>query len=332
MSFIYVTANGATVGIDGGHIEVRYTDGRIDKFPKYVVEGISIFGKSQLTATCIQFCMENGIQVSFFTQAGRYYGKLSSARLSDIDRLRKQMKVTENEEFSLEIAKKIMCAKINNQYVVVKRYMKGQSEKKKTLLFPMRNARRKVPFAKTLQQVMGYEGISARTYFSMLSDIVNENFRFNGRNRRPPNDPFNAMLSFGYSLLTKEVFGEIENRGLNAYVGFIHSERDRIPALACDLVEEWRAIIVDSAVMSLIQGNEVKTDMFMTDKTQCQMDSKMIKILLAKIEKKMHTRMHYLPYIQKEVTFREAIWFQISRLAKAIETGNPDIYFPIYIR
>lgn len=221
MSFIYVTANGATIGIDGGHIEVRYLDGKIDRFPKYIVEGVSIFGKSQITTACMQFCMENDIQVSFFTQSGRYYGKLSAARNSNIDRTRKQIKVADDEEFSLKIAKRIMHAKINNQYVVAKRYMRGQKEKKKVLLFPMRDARRKIEDAKTLHQVMGYEGISARTYFFALSDVINERFQFNGRNRKPPRDPFNAMLSFCYSLLTKEILGQIENRGLNAYIGFI---------------------------------------------------------------------------------------------------------------
>ena len=332
MSFIYVTANDATIGINGGHIEVRYGDGSVEQFPKYTVEGISLFGKTQITSACMQFCMENDILVSFFTQAGRYYGKLSPARISSIDRLKNQIKATEDESFSLAIARKIMYAKINNQYVVAKRYMKEEKEKKKEILFPMRNARRKVISAQDLNQIMGYEGFSAKTYFSVLSEQIDENFSFQGRTRRPPKDPFNAMISFGYSLLLKEVIGEIENRGLNAYIGFIHSERDRLPALACDLMEKWRAVLVDTNVMSLIQGHEVQKEQFIIKENYCEMDSKIIKILLGKLETKMHTRMQYLSYLQKEVTFREAIWFQISRLAKAIDHREPDFYDPICIR
>ena len=124
----------------------------------------------------------------------------------------------------------------------------------------------------------------------------------------------------------------IENRGLNAYIGLIHSERDRLPALACDLMEEWRAILVDATVMGLIQGHEVQREQFIIDDNYCEMDNKVIKILLGKLETKMHTRMHYLSYLQKEVTFREAIWFQISRFAKAMDQREPAFYSPICIR
>lgn len=118
----------------------------------------------------------------------------------------------------------------------------------------------------TLKEIMGYEGNAAREYFCGLSKIIKPEFSFKGRNRMPPKDPFNSLISLGYTLLLHEAYGEIENKGLSPYCGYLHSDHERHPTLASDLMEEWRAVIVDSVVLSLIQGNEISPDDFYTDK------------------------------------------------------------------
>ena len=126
--------------------------------------------------------------------------------------------------------------------------------------------------------------------------------------------------------------GELENRGLNAYAGFLHEDRQGHAALASDLMEEWRPVIVDSTVMSLIQGHEIHTDMFEISDNECRMNREAMSILLNALEKKMYTENGYLSYISKPVTFRQGIWHQTEKLAKALETGNFMIYEPIEIR
>ncbi len=332
MCFVYVSENGAMVGVTGGHLTITHNDDSVEKIPKNTVDGLSIFGKSSMTAAAIQFCLENGVPVSFLTQAGRYIGRLSSAYNVNIHRQRRQFEIDEKDEFALEIARKIVHAKINNQMVVAKRYLYNMDYSLNDMMIQLHSSRKKALFAQDRHELMGLEGIASREYFSIIKKVIVTDYEFSGRNRRPAIDPFNSMLGFGYSLLTKEIYAEIENRGLNAYVGLLHLDKSGHPALASDMIEEWRATIVDSVVLSLIQGHEVGIDEFDVVEGKCVMSDTSRKKLLIKLEKRMHTPMQYLKYIDKPVTFRQAIWHQAERMAVAIEKHMPEYYEPVCIR
>lgn len=332
MCFVYVSENGASIGIIGGHMTITHKNNSVEKIPKNTVDGLSIFGKSCMTSAAIQFCLENSIPVSFLTQAGRYMGQLSPAYNVNIHRQRKQFGISENDKFAMDIARRIVAAKINNQIVVVKRYLHNTEYDADSMLYHLYNSRKKAFYADDRNELMGLEGIASREYFSILRELIEKDFGFSGRNKRPATDPFNAMLGFGYSLLTKEIYAEIENRGLNAYVGLLHRDKAGHPALASDMIEEWRATIVDSVVLSLIQGHEIRLDEFVVEDGRCIMSDAARRVMLIKLEKRMHTPMQYLKYIDKPVTFRQAIWHQAERMAMTIETGNPNLYMPVYIR
>ena len=332
MSFVYITEHGCTLGVDGGLLIIRHTDGSEEFIPKELVEGISIFGRSNMTNSCMKYCLENDIKVGFFNASGKYYGALNPVPSLSLERVKKQLQCTENEKFSLEMAKKLIRAKVNNQLVVAKRYVRGKEISVKEELFPIRNARRKIPYVETKSILLGYEGSSSRCYFSVLGKIINPDFLYIKRTRRPATDPFNAMLNVGYSLLLKEICGQLENRGLLCCAGFLHTGHDKIPALACDMMEEWRSVIVDAAVLSLIQGNEVDISMFECTESSCRLNKMAMKKLLAKLEKKMYTESQYLSYISSPMTFRQALWHQANRMAKAIEAQNVDLYCPVILR
>lgn len=149
----------------------------------------------------------------------------------------------------------------------------------------------------------------------------------------PPRDPFNAMISFGYTILMSEIVGELENRGLTPYGGFMHQDRERHPSLASDLLEEWRAVIVDAVVMSLIQGHELEVDDFEIDEIGgMRLKKEPKKIFLEKLEMKMQSENNYLAYVSSKTSFRHAIWLQVGELVKAIEAGDFNKYEPIVIR
>lgn len=112
---------------------------------------------------------------------------------------------------------------------------------------------------------MGYEVNAAREYFKALSSLIKKEFYFHGRSKRPPKDPFNSKISLEYTILMYEIVGELENKGISPYIGFMHSDIERHPTLASDLLEEWRSVIVDAIVMSLIQGNEIGIELFWRD-------------------------------------------------------------------
>ena len=334
MSLLYVIEDGAQIGIDGGVIKIIRKDKSITKVPKETVEAINIYGNSQLSTQCIQFCLKRGISVTFFSKTGSYFGRLVSTGHINVKRQKKQVFLSEEERFSIGLSKKIIDAKINNQIVLAKRYLRNSKLDEKEAIFQMQNAKYKLSVANSIEQIMGYEGIASKYYFQILSDIVDDEFKFHGRNRRPPKDPFNSMLSFGYMILLYELYGEIENRGLNPYVGFLHQDRENHPTLASDMMEEWRAIIVDAVVMSLTQGHEISSHDFYFDEETggCILDKDGMKIFLNKLENKFHSETKYVQGIEGRMSFRRAIWHQIGFLVKAIENEDVDLYQPIKIR
>lgn len=331
MAFVYVVEHGSVVGIDGGSMTIKC--GEIEnKIPKETIEGVSIFSKSQMTGQCIQFCLENNIRISYFTSAGRYLGSALPACSASAERIRKQVQCVADDEFALTLSKKIIEAKINNQLVNLKRHIRYSKLDPKENLFHIRNARRHAAEVETKRVLMGYEGIASCSYFKIISELLNDSWKFRRRVQRPAKDPFNVMLNLGYSLLMKEIVGELENRGINPYIGILHSGHDNCPALACDLIEEWRPVIVDSTVMSMAEAGDITPDMFEMECDRCVMSSAGIKLLLSKIEEKMYTEQKYLEYISKPMTFRQAIWHQAEKMGKAIDNDNPLVYSPIKIR
>lgn len=333
MSYLYINESGATVGIEGNRFTVKYKDGMIKSVPEETLEGITILGNAQITSGCMKECLERGIPVSYFSKGGRYYGRLMSTGHIKAELQRKQAALYD-KPFALELAKRIICAKMQNQLVVARRYAKscdveiGDVEKMLTICIA------KARQASGLEQLMGYEGTGAKYYFDGLSRCVEEDFTFKGRSKRPPLDAFNSMLSLGYSILMNEVYGAIEVKGLNPYFGFMHRDAEKHPTLASDMMEEWRAVLVDATVMSMVNGHEIGIDEFYTDieTPGVYMEKDGLKKYLNKLEKKFQTENRYLSYVDYAVSFRRGISLQMSQLVRAITTENAEAYQPIRIR
>ena len=332
MCFVYVVRHGATLGINGGLLTIKYPGAPSEEIPKGLVEGISIFAKVVMTSSFSNYCMSNGIKVGFFSKDGVYKGCLSGIDCSGADKIRKQVILSTEEAFQLDFAKRVVGSKINNQVVVAKRYS-SKLERTSGLIEKLRYIRKnKVEQCSTVAQILGYEGVASRYYFNCLSQAVGEDFRFHSRTRRPAKDPFNVMLNIGYSVLSKEIYGELVNRNINPYIGFIHKDKPGHAALVSDLIEEWRPVIVDSTVMNMISRHEVDIDDFLIENGKCTITDNALKIYLSKLENKMQTKSKYLKYIDKEVSFREAIWHQADRLSRTIDRGNVALYQPINVR
>ncbi len=332
MSCLYVNEQGATIGIDAGRVYVKYKGGMEKYIPVATLEAITIFGNVSITSACIAECLKRGISVDYFSTNGSYYGKLVSTRHTNVFRLKQQISRFEDESFSLQLAKKIIKAKVSNQIVVAKRYCKNSLESEKEIT-NMKLLKAKIDFSESISQLMGYEGNAAKSYFSALSNIINPNFSFNGRNRQPPKDKFNSMISLGYTLLMYDIYNEIENHFLNPYVGFMHADSERHPTLASDLMEEWRAILIDSMVLSLIQGNEILPEHFINGEDGgVYLTRDGMKIFIKKFETKMKVETNYLSYVDYRTSFRRALSLQTGQIVKCIEENSTDYYEPVYIR
>ena len=318
MGYLFVTESSAKVSFEENTFSVKKQDGDITKIPAETLESISFFGNPQMTTQCMQQCMKRGIPVSFYSKGGQYFGRLESTGHVNVERQRRQC----------------VRAKIHNQIVVLDRYGRSRQMNVQEATQNMKILERKVFTCTSIDQIMGYEGAAARYYFSTLGRLVESDFRFEKRSRRPPKDAFNSMLSLGYSMLMNEIYGKLENRGLNPYFGFMHQDREKHPTLASDLMEEWRAVIVDAVVMNLINGHEIKIEQFSYDTygNGVFLNRDAMKIFSNKMEKRMGTDNSYLKHIEYRVSFRRSLELQIDSLIHAMQEEDMDLYQPVRIR
>lgn len=333
MSYLYVSEQGARIGVDGGYITVQMKNDLLRKIPSETLENISLFGNVSITTQAMQRCLKLGITLNFFSSNGRYYGHLTPTARCRITRQRKQFAMMEEDNFVQAFTREILGAKIHNQKVVLKRYLTKQTPEILEAVKQIENAERKLCRCESLDEMKGYEGIAARYYFTALSEIIEPDFKFFGRNRMPPKDPFNSMLSLGYTLLMHEIYGLIEGHGLNAYAGFLHQDREKHPTLASDLMEEWRAVIVDSVVLSLIQGHEIPIDGFQDDHETggILLMNDTFRIFVRKYEKKLRSEIRYLQSEGRQ-NYRALLNQQVLLFAKAIDEEDPEIYKAVRIR
>ena len=330
MSLLYLEEQGATVGIEANRIKIVAAD-FTRSVPLEAVEGITVLGHIQLTTPCIEMCLKKGIPVSFFSKGGKYFGRLQSTGHVNVERQRQQCKLYDSV-FSVELAKQILRGKIYNQRILLSRYARSKKVDVEKNLIEMKNYISKIENCPTVLSIMGYEGQSAKEYFDGLSRVIEPDFTFHGRNRRPPKDPFNSLISLGYSILMNEIYVKLEERGLNPYFGFIHRDQEKHPTLASDLMEEWRPVIVDSLAMSLLNGHEMTKEHFQWDYDNpgCFLTHDGMKIFLNKFEKKLRTEVQYLP--GSALSFRRARTHQVNLLIQAVETEDAKLYEPICIR
>ena len=336
MSILYISEYGERISIKDGCFVVDLKGGAKRTIPQETLESVMVIGSVEITTQCMKECLKRGIVITFLSKYGKYFGRLTSTEYHNAYRLKNQVYLSDDREFRLNFSKKIQQAKIHNQLVILKRYIRNYvdladiDEECKYMLLSKKNIKN----AKSIEEVMGYEGIAARYYFAALSKLVWRDFKFTGRSRRPPKDPFNAMLSFGYTIIFYEIFAELENRCINPYIGFMHEVKNNHPALISDLLEEWRAVLVDSLVLSLIRGNEILIKEFDKDRETgaVVISDNGIKIMIRKLEKKMNSNMNYFDFLSEPTSFRKGIWWQVKNLAKCIDEHDADLYSPLMIR
>ena len=254
---LVVQTPGAMVGQSGGEFTVSLKGDVLRKMPVHQLRSIYIYGAVQLTAQAIQTALEEEIDVAYFAPSGRFLGMLRGLPASGVDARLGQYTLFQQPFARLRLASEAIRAKIHNQRVLLMR----NGESPDGVLRELARLRDATAEAATLDELLGIEGTAAHMYFqqfpTMLKDRAAWAFDFNGRNRRPPRDPINSLLSLGYSMLAKELAGVCHAVGLDPFLGFLHQPRYGRPALALDLMEEFRPLIADSVALSLINRGEL---------------------------------------------------------------------------
>ena len=254
---LVVQTAGTMIGQSGGEFTVSVKKEVLRKLPLHQVRAIYIYGAVQLTAQAVQTALEEEIDVAYFAPSGRFLGLLRGLPTSGVDARLGQYELFKQPFTRLRLASEAIRAKIHNQRVLLMR----NGEPPDDVLRELARLRDATDEAASIEELMGLEGTAAHLYFqqfpTMLKDRADWAFDFNGRNRRPPRDPVNALLSLGYSMLAKELAGVCHAVGLDPFLGFLHQPRYGRPALALDLMEEFRPLIADSVALSLINRGVV---------------------------------------------------------------------------
>lgn len=257
---LVVQTKDAYVGVNGGNIEVRLNGETVSKHPIHQLSSVSLYGAIQISAQAQQLLLEASVPISWFSPVGRFIGITHGLSSSGVDARLGQCMLWHSPDMRLSIAKEIIRAKIHNQRVMLMRNGQASAQALKN----MAQLRDSCAIQSTLASLRGIEGAAAALYFENFAGMLKPGieFDFNGRNRRPPKDPVNALLSFAYSLLVKELTGIAYGVGLDPFLGVFHSPRYGRPALALDMMEEFRPLIADSAVLTLINKGEISVHDF----------------------------------------------------------------------
>lgn len=251
MRSLYISQQGCYLSLSQEQIMIKQGQTLLDQVQLPLVEQIFIFGKSQVTTQLIRACLWRNIPIVYLSRMGRCYGRLMPIDRGYRNLSRQQALLLLSDR--LLLARAIVRAKLHNCRVILQRQSRRGIPGIDAAIGGLQYLAYRADQATSIEQLMGFEGAGASSYFGALGQcFTTEGFAFTQRSRRPPNDPVNAMLSFGYQLLWNHLLSLIELQGLDPYDACLHQSSDRHPALASDLIEEFRAPIVDSLVLYLV--------------------------------------------------------------------------------
>lgn len=264
---LYVQEQGARIGLSGEELVIKGKKGDTRaRLPN--VSQVSLFGNVQMTTQALRTVLERGISVSFLSTGGWFYGRATGVESKNIELRIAQHRAMSDPDTCLRLARGVIASKIRNSRTMLRRNHASPSE---VTLSELEQLAKKAERCDALESLLGIEGTAARSYFSAFSGMLKgesaKDFDLDGRNRRPPRDPVNALLSLAYALLTKELAHVSASAGLDSLLGFYHQPRFGRPALALDLMEEFRPIVSDSIVISAINTGVVDATDFVCHST-----------------------------------------------------------------
>ena len=324
LNTLYITLPDVYLSVSGENIVIKQDEKILARYPFHNLEDIVLFSYLGMSPKLIQKCMDYGIGICYLTPTGRFIARIRGESKGNILLRRKQYRVADDENQSLAISKNVISAKIYNEKWTIERYIR-QYENRIDIAHLDKSSKYLTEILSILNEVndvdelRGIEGIAQVTYFSCFNNMIlnqKEDFKFDTRSRRPPLDPINAMLSFMYSVLSNDVASALESVGLDAYAGFMHTDRPGRISLALDLVEELRAPIADRFVLSLINMNQIKKDDFLYEDNGAVLikEDSSKKIIGLWQERKQNTLTH--PFLNEKIEWGLVPFTQAMLLAR----------------
>lgn len=337
LNTLYITSENSYLALDGENIVVYEEQKELGRLPLHNLEGIVSFGYRGTSPALMGACAERNISLCYLTPQGKFLARVSGKTKGNVVLRQRQFYSARDENVSLEIAKNCIIGKVYNARWVLERAVRDHSmqidsERVKAASGHLKNSLEFIQKSTSKEQLRGYEGEAASIYFGVLDELIlqqKKDFVFQGRNKRPPLDNVNALLSFVYTLLTNTITSALESVGLDPYVGYLHTDRPGRASLALDLIEELRAVLADRFVLSLINKKIVNAKNFSKKENGAVlMDDELRKKVLTEWQnKKKETLTH--PYLKEKVEWGMIPYVQAMLLARYLR-GDTDGY-PVFL-
>jgi CRISPR-associated protein Cas1 len=335
MRTVYVNRDWASIRRDGGRLVVAQKKGELKKIRIQDVDQLVLMGNVTVTPPALDLLLEKGIDTVFLTSTGRYRARIVSGISTNITLRLAQFQQLGKFATTLSVAQNIVFGKCQNMLAFLQRFSRrhGKTEAQRQAAVRIRAAKQRTSLTKSMDQVRGCEGSASAAYFGVFDAFLKKpGFRFQVRNRRPPLDPVNAMLSFGYTLLANRVEAIIRVVGLDPYLGALHAPKSGRPSLVCDLEEEFRVPIVDALIVAAINRRVIHPEDF--EETgpgqpvliRRETVATMVKIFQSRLEEKAT-----YPPQNRKLTYRQIIEEQVRHFARVM-LQEENRYVPYTIR
>jgi CRISPR-associated protein Cas1 len=335
LNTLFVTTQGTYLAKEGETIVVKVEREVRVRLPIHTIGGIVCFGNVSCSPFLMGFCAENGVGISFLSEHGRFLARVQGPTSGNVLLRREQYRRADTPKASIDVARAVLTGKIANSRTVLQRALRDHADKLAAdevgfAVKRLNNHLKLLNQEQTLDTLRGLEGDAAHIYFRVFDHLIvaqKDDFSFQERNRRPPLDNVNALLSFIYTLLVHDIRSALETVGLDPAVGFLHRDRPGRPSLALDLMEEFRPILADRLALSLINLRQIqgkgfkKSDsgaVIMTDETRKN-------LLVAYQERKQEEILH--PFLDEKVTIGLLFHIQALLMARYLR-GDLDGYPP----
>ncbi len=326
---LYLQEPGSKVGKRSEHLIVKKDDKEISRIPIHAVRQVVVCGNVQVSTQALQTLIENEVPVAYVTGHGKFIGNFTPAPAKNVGLREAQYRCFADPAKCLALARAAVRAKLNNQRALLMRSLRADDSRgsHEPAARDLYNMLRGLDSAASLESILGMEGQGAALYFAefgrFLKPQPGRSFDFTKRNRRPPPDPVNALLSFAYAMLTKDCFSAVCTVGFDPYKGFFHQGRHGKPSLALDLMEEFRPVIADSVVITLINNDMLEPSDFITWRGACQLPDSARKTFFNAYEQRKATEISH-PIYGYKMSYSRMLEVQARMLAAFVRGEIPS--------
>ena len=335
LNTLYVTSPDKYLSLDGENVVILSNNEEISRIPLHNLEGIVTFGYTGASPALMGACAKYNIMLCFMTSNGKFLARVTGEVRGNVTLRKTQYRISDNDTESTKIARNFILGKVYNSRWIIERATRDYPlrldvEKLKKASMFLKNSMNKILTCENSAELRGYEGEAASIYFSVFNDLIlqqKEKFYFNTRNKRPPLDNVNALLSFCYTMLANMTASALETVGLDPYVGFLHKDRPGRISLALDVMEELRSVFADRFVLSLINKRIVNDKGFIKKENGAVIMTDECKkaVLSAWQSKKQEKIVH--PFLDEKIEWGLVPYVQAMLLSRYLR-GDLDEYPP----